>query len=592
MKLKFQKILSISILVVLVFSTIPSKVFATADASITADQYDIKVNQLTSIYVSVSSAEAWNLSVSASGGSLSGILSSANSVVGGTSDTVINASFSANIPGSYTITVSGTVSSSEDVNNEVVNNVTKSITINVSANEQPPEQGGNTSQEPEITDPGSGNETQDPPSSEENNNNLPTEQPTTPPAQTEPEPEVKSNNNYLRSLKVDKGTLTPAFSREREDYTIEFPEDFDYSTLENINVSATVENNKAKINGTGNITVKEGENVIEINVMAEDQTVRTYRITFIKPEIIEQSDLRLRNLTIKAIDEDEKSEDVELQPKFDAEVFDYKLEVKDNIEKLQIDTEVEREDIIVTVEGADKLHSGKNLIKITLTSPTDENVKSVYQITVNKDKAIVASTNPTDGVISAENRTKIIIGIVLGIIAILGITLVTLLIINHKKNKQEQAGNEDDEIYDRVNKKNNKEKLKEKKQKLFDYEEEKSYLTDENLEKLSDEYKEAVKNLDKEDLGKSVKHKIIADEIDAKEKEKNKKTNEVSDNMDFEEESKNNGYDKLAELLERKEYTSSNEEEKVQDKSNDNEEGTFNKEDFLNDIKNKKGKHF
>ena len=68
MKFKFQKILTISILLVLVFSAIPSKVFAAADASITADSYDIKVNQSTSIHVSVSSAETWELSILASGG--------------------------------------------------------------------------------------------------------------------------------------------------------------------------------------------------------------------------------------------------------------------------------------------------------------------------------------------------------------------------------------------------------------------------------------------------------------------------------------------------------------------------------------------
>lgn len=442
-----------------------------------------------------------------------------------------------------------------------------------------PEQGGNTN-----PDPGDGNETTNPPSSETNKNEIPTESGTpTPPAQTEPEP--KSNNNYLKSLKVDKGTLTPAFSREREDYTIEFPEDFDFSTLETINVSANVENSTARLNGTGNITVKEGENIIEVKVTAEDQTVRTYRITFVKPEIITQSDLRLKGLIIKAIDENDKSEDVELEPKFDTEVFNYKLEVKENIEKLQIDAQVERDDIIVAIEGADKLHAGKNLIKITLTSPTDENVKSVYQITVDKERAIVASTNPTEGILSPENRTKVIMGIVLGIIAILGVILVVLLIINHKKSKQQQAGDEDDENYDKINNKKDKKELEEKKQKLFNYEEEKTHLTDKNLEKLSEEYNEITKN---EDLGKEVKHQIIGDEIDAKENSKNEKTDEIADNMDFEEENKNSSYDKLAELLERKEYTSSKEEEKTDEQG----ERTFNKEDFLNDIKNKKGKHF
>ncbi len=579
---KVKKFLSVSLIILLMTMSFSITKVNAATYSLTPNM-TAKIGETVTITATVT-AGGWELYLSGAG---------QNESLAGNTDILDNKTVSLSIKftpttsGTFTFILSGNITDfySQDYNAQDIYQ-----TCVVTVPEEQSEQGGNTNPDPGTTEPGDGNETsnpgtssgeQNPPSSGENNNNLPAEQTPAP----EPEPQPKSNNNYLRSLKVDKGTLTPAFSREREDYTIEFPEDFDFSTLDKINVSAIKENNAARINGTGDITVKEGENVIEINVMAEDQTVRTYRITFIKPEIITQSDLRLKSLIVKAIDEDEKSEDVELEPKFDTEVFNYKLNVKENIEKLQIDAQVERDDIIVAIEGADKLHAGKNLIKITLTSPTDENVKSVYQITVDKERTIVASTNPTEGVLSSENRTKLIMGIVLGIIAILGITLIVLLAINHKKNKQQQAGNEDDETYDRLNKKKDKEELEEKKQKLFDYEEEKSYLTDENLEKLSKEYKDAVKDINNEDLGKEVKHQIIGDEIEAKEKTKKEKTDKVADNMDFEEENKNSSYDKLAELLERKEYTASKEEEKE-------EEGTFNKEDFLNDIKNKKGKHF
>ncbi len=469
-------------------------------------------------------------------------------------------------------------------------------TININQKQSaPPSTGGSTGGEsenqgtqntPSSGETGGTNQTQQIPAEGGGNNQEPVAE------------APKSSNNYLSSLSVSQGTLTPAFSREKMEYTIEFPEDFDFSTLENINVSARAEDSRAKVGGTGTINVKVGENVIEINVMAENESVRTYRLTFIKPEIIEQSDLRLSNLIVKTVDGDGKTEEVELDPKFNSETFNYELKVGGEIESLEIDSEVENDKIIVNVEGADKLQNGKNLVKITLLSPTDEEVKSVYQITVNKEDIMLINAENVE--LNNKKKTKIIMGIVAGIIVVLAIALVVLLIINHKKNKQEQAGSEDDEDYDKFVKKPNEKELQERKQKLFNYDDEDTYVTEDNLKKLGDEYEETAKQIENEEKEKHQEFDKMAGEMESEKYDDkveidvdNKEESETENNSTDEQETEEEEIARLKMEEEAREKKLAELEKEIKDKrkksvNKETEEKEFNKEDFLNDIKKKK----
>ena len=82
-----------------------------------------------------------------------------------------------------------------------------------------------------------------------------------------------SNNNYLSSLLVD-GTMINDFNKETLTYTLSAVEN-DKTTIE---LSATAEDAKAKIEGTGTKELKEGKNTFEIVVTAEDETTKTYKV--------------------------------------------------------------------------------------------------------------------------------------------------------------------------------------------------------------------------------------------------------------------------------------------------------------------------
>ena len=85
--------------------------------------------------------------------------------------------------------------------------------------------------------------------------------------------EIKSNNNYLRDLKIDGYELTPQFDKQIVEYSLNNSTD-----LKELNIKATADDEKSKIEGTGKIVLKENQKECRIDVTAESGTVRTYII--------------------------------------------------------------------------------------------------------------------------------------------------------------------------------------------------------------------------------------------------------------------------------------------------------------------------
>lgn len=82
-----------------------------------------------------------------------------------------------------------------------------------------------------------------------------------------------SPSNLLSSLSLSKGTLSPAFDPEVTEYNVNLKAG---STA--TSVSAQAKDTKASIEGTGEKTLVEGDNLVEVKVTAENGDVRTYKI--------------------------------------------------------------------------------------------------------------------------------------------------------------------------------------------------------------------------------------------------------------------------------------------------------------------------
>lgn len=96
-----------------------------------------------------------------------------------------------------------------------------------------------------------------------------TQTPTTPQAPTE----KKSSDANLSALSVSTGTLAPEFSADITDYKVTLPKD-----ATSISVEASASDSKASVSGTGEHTLKPGDNEIKVSVSAEDGTVKNYII--------------------------------------------------------------------------------------------------------------------------------------------------------------------------------------------------------------------------------------------------------------------------------------------------------------------------
>lgn len=268
----------------------------------------------------------------------------------------------------------------------------------------------------------------------------------------------KSSNNYLKNISTSLGTLSPAFNRSQTSYILSFPYDFDYKTLEKISINAVKEDTKEKIEGTGVKAVKVGTNVYNLVVTAENGETRTYAIKLIKPEISEDKNMRLATLKLTYIDESGKSVELPLDKTFNAETFEYSLNVESIVKSIKIDTTLPEgsEGIKVSVSGNEDLQDGENVITITLFNEHDDTEnpkKTIYTIKVNKAAAVTAKTaimQPAEKTPEKKVNFKLIIGIILGIILLLIMILIILLIVSKKQSKDNEPDDygfisEDDE---------------------------------------------------------------------------------------------------------------------------------------------------
>lgn len=228
--------------------------------------------------------------------------------------------------------------------------------------------------------------------------------------------DVKSSNNYLQSITLSNGTLSPEFYRETFEYTVEnLPED-----VMEIEVSAVAEDERASISGLGKVSLIPGENKINIEVAAENGNVRSYTLTVNKKEELQESDLRLRELEISKINRNGEFNKLEIP--FNKETFEYDVEVEEDIVDLDVNPTVESEGIIVEVAGDKNLKPGENNVLVTLTAQNNEEIQTIYTIKVNKKEAMQASAE----VVKMDETWKMVTigGLLLVLIAEIGIYII------------------------------------------------------------------------------------------------------------------------------------------------------------------------
>ena len=229
----------------------------------------------------------------------------------------------------------------------------------------------------------------------------------------------KASDKALKTLEVTPEGLDPEFDPETTSYTLNVGAD-----VEKLEIKAAPNDEKATVEITGNESLVAGDNAVKITVTAQDGTTRIYTINVKKGEA---TTLGLSSLKINGYT---------LSPKFSSNVYEYKINVLDpNITKLDVSAIANFENAKVEVTGNTNLVKGENTITITVTSE-DGKEKVIYQILVNKDSDVTATTNKKDMIIYG--------GIVVGVILIF---VIIIIVVKSRKKKKQPTNNDNVDDY-------------------------------------------------------------------------------------------------------------------------------------------------
>lgn len=340
--MKIKKILKLIILIVIMaFIMLNNNSVNAAGYDITATSYDVKVGDSVTINVSFTAA-AWDIVVSGKG--------ITEGVYAGYTDdlsektTKKSISLDTSNVGIYTITMTGSIT---DQNGQITK-INKSISVNVSKKENnitPP------------TDTNSGNNTQT--------------------------PVAKSTEAKLKTLGIRPNDFS-GFSKNRnkEDWSVEVP-----NSVTEVEVYATAMSDKAKVEGTGKISLKEGNNIAKIKVTAEAGNTKTYTLTIKRKtadeETKENGEARLKNLGIKPEQYDFKG--------FKSDTMEYSVEVPNEIKEIEVYATAMNSKAQITGTGMTELKEGENELKVEVIA--EDGTKKTYILNVTrKETEVVIET--------------------------------------------------------------------------------------------------------------------------------------------------------------------------------------------------------
>ena len=241
-------------------------------------------------------------------------------------------------------------------------------------------------------------------------------------------------------------------------YNASVPNDVD-----KITIYATAKSDKATVTGIGSKTLKVGANRCEIMVTSENKkATKTYVINVTrkekeeKPEEDEdETEAESENNTETTTSNEEKLSDglknilvkgYNLEPSFSQDVHSYKINVPSSNGKLEIDTETTGDNIEVEVAGNEELRQGENIITILVHDTKDDSTLT-YQITANVEKYLSAENSV---IVGSEQKDKMKIWIIIGIISAIIIFIIILFIRKYKRENEEYFDEdyEDENIYE------------------------------------------------------------------------------------------------------------------------------------------------
>ena len=204
----------------------------------------------------------------------------------------------------------------------------------------------------------------------------------------------KSNNANLSNLGIKPNDFK-GFKISTTSYNVSVPND-----VENITIYATAQDKKATITGDGAQKLNVGKNKLNVIVTAEDGTTKTYTINVTREEGKNGAteNTTSNNTTNSVVSQDNKNSESDLKklsikgynltPSFSPNVYEYKVNVTENVSSLDIETEKANDNVSIDIAGNENFVEGENTITLLVyNEETKQN--STYQIITILTKIII-----------------------------------------------------------------------------------------------------------------------------------------------------------------------------------------------------------
>ena len=265
----------------------------------------------------------------------------------------------------------------------------------------------------------------------------------------------KSNNANLSNLGIKPNDFK-GFKISTTSYNVSVPND-----VENITIYATAQDKKATITGDGAQKLNVGKNKLNVIVTAEDGTTKTYTINVTREEGKNGAteNATSNNTTNSVVSQDNKNSESDLKklsikgynltPSFSPNVYEYKVNVTENVSSLDIETEKANDNVSIDIAGNENFVEGENTITLLVyNEETKQN--STYQIIVNKTNKDANALNNTLN--DAEKKANKIRIILLGSVVFIIICVIIFVIVKHRMNTDDDEKYEyDDDDKERIN---------------------------------------------------------------------------------------------------------------------------------------------
>lgn len=184
----------------------------------------------------------------------------------------------------------------------------------------------------------------------------------------------QSSNNFLAMLSTLEGTISPAFTKENNNYTMKVP----YEVVK-LTLTAVAEDANATVTVEGNNDFAVGDsNMVTIKVEAEDGSLNEYKI---KVERLPQANNFLSSLTVTS----STGKNYALDPVFEKNTLNYSITVDEEDSRLNIDGVMETSSSTITGLGDIDVTVFPYNHEVVVTSASG--VDRTYTITINKKKS-------------------------------------------------------------------------------------------------------------------------------------------------------------------------------------------------------------